>query len=292
MKKGEIIMNNFIVKIENINGILVTTSNRVAEELGVNHKDLLDKIDGYIEKFTKAESSALVEEFCIPSFYTVNGNFKKYRNYLITKKGIAQLVGGYSAAVSKAFELNVAYINEFERMENALKNNKLPQKFSEALMIAAKIQAEKEELEKKNEELKKYEKFVNFKFKTENFVSTKIAAKGFNTTSHKLNLLLEECRILKKVQYKDSDGKNRNCYNLTEKYKNKDYGELKNIRIKNNKCLYWTEKGLALICETLDKNNLLDMEINLFLPEKEKFEIELKKHELVQKRINEKYKKN
>ena len=116
-------MNELMVKIENVNGVLVTTSNRVAEELGVNHKDLLEKIDGYIEKFTKAESSALVEEFYIQSFYTINGNFKKYRNYLITKKGIAQLVGGYSAAVPKAFELNVAYINEFERMENYIKDN-------------------------------------------------------------------------------------------------------------------------------------------------------------------------
>ena len=281
-------MNNFIVKIENINGILVTTSNRVAKELGVEHKNLLIKIDEYINKFNSAELSA---QFYIPSNY-ISSNRRTVRNYLITKKGVAQLVGGYSSAVEKAFNLNVAYINEFERMENALKNNKIPQKFSEALMIAAKIQAEKEELEKKNEELKKYEKFVNFKFKTENFVSTKIAAKGFNTTSHKLNLLLEECGILEKVQYKDSDGKNRNCYNLTEKYKNKDYGELKNIRIKNNKCLYWTEKGLALICETLDKNNLLDMKINLFLPEEEKFKLELKKHELIQKRINKKYKKN
>lgn len=115
-------MNELMVKVENVNGVLVTTSNRVAEELGVNHRDLLDKIDGYIDKFTKAESSALVEEFYIPSFYTVDGNFKKYRNYLITKKGIAQLVGGYSAAVPKAFELNVAYINEFERMENYIKD--------------------------------------------------------------------------------------------------------------------------------------------------------------------------
>jgi len=119
-------MNELMVKIENVNGVLVTTSNRVAEELGVEHRHLLDKIDGYIDKFMKAESSALVEEFYIPSFYTVDGNFKKYRNYLITKKGIAQLVGGYSAAVPKAFELNVAYINEFERMENYIKDNENP----------------------------------------------------------------------------------------------------------------------------------------------------------------------
>lgn len=29
------------VKIDEINGVLVTTSNRVAEELGVSHKNLL-----------------------------------------------------------------------------------------------------------------------------------------------------------------------------------------------------------------------------------------------------------
>lgn len=115
-------MNELTVIVEKVNDVLVTTSNRVAEELGVNHKDLLEKIDGYAEKFTKAESSALVEEFYIPSTYKVEGNFKTYRNYLITEKGVAQLIGGYSAAVPKAFELNVAYINKFEEMKEIIKN--------------------------------------------------------------------------------------------------------------------------------------------------------------------------
>jgi hypothetical protein cdivTM_05275 len=124
------------VSVENVKGILVTTSNRVAEELGVSHKHLLEKIEGYIEKFTKAEVSALEEnaekfsktessvlgktfdftEFYIPSSYKVKGNFKNYKNYLITQKGIAQLIGGYNASVPIAFALNVAYINEFERL--------------------------------------------------------------------------------------------------------------------------------------------------------------------------------
>lgn len=117
-------MKELTVKVDKVNDVLVTTSNRVAKELGVNHKHLLEKIDGYVEQFTKAETSALgknainsmVSEFYIPSTYTVDDNFKSYRNYLITEKGIAQLIGGYSGAVAKAFWLNVAYINEFERM--------------------------------------------------------------------------------------------------------------------------------------------------------------------------------
>ena len=102
-----------IIKVENIDGILVTTSNRVADELKVLHKDLLEKIDKYVSKFSSAEVSA---EFYIPSNY-ISSNSRTIRNYLITEKGVAQLLGGYSSAVEKAFELNIAYINEFERMK-------------------------------------------------------------------------------------------------------------------------------------------------------------------------------
>lgn len=112
-------MGGFVVKVENVNGVLVTTSNRVAKELGVEHKNLLVKIDEYIGKFSSAELSA---QFYIPHNYKDRSG-KSNRNYLITKKGVAQLVGGYNAAVEKAFELNVAYINEFEKMENFIKEN-------------------------------------------------------------------------------------------------------------------------------------------------------------------------
>ena len=154
-------MRELMVIVENVNGVLVTTSNRVAEELGVNHKDLLDKIDGYIEKFTKAESSALTDEFYIPSFYTVDGNFKKYRNYLITKKGVAQLIGGYNSAVPKAFELNVKYINEFERMENYIRNQQArPLTPAEQLLAQAKVMVDMENrlniLEKNNARLENH----------------------------------------------------------------------------------------------------------------------------------------
>lgn len=111
-------MNDLVVKVENVNGVLVTTSNRVSEELGVRHDNLMRKIDDYCEKFG---NSTLRSEFYIESSFENRG--KQYRNYLITKKGIAQLIGGYSSAVEKAFDLNVAYINRFEEMEKQLKNN-------------------------------------------------------------------------------------------------------------------------------------------------------------------------
>lgn len=131
-------MNDLMVKVENINGVLVTTSNRVAEELGVTHRDLCEKIDGYVKKFQSAELSA---DFYIPSNYKDSRN-RTYRNYLITKKGIAQLIGGYSSAVEKAFDLNVAYINRFEEMEKLIYH----QEFIENRELLTKIQKLENEL--------------------------------------------------------------------------------------------------------------------------------------------------
>lgn len=128
----------FNVVVEKVNGILVTTSNRVAEELDVQHKHLLDKIDDYVSKFQSAELSA---DFYIPSKFKDSRN-RTYRNYLITKKGIAQLIGGYSSAVEKAFDLNVAYINRFEEMEKLIYR----QEFIENRELLTKIQKLENEL--------------------------------------------------------------------------------------------------------------------------------------------------
>lgn len=108
------------VKIDEINGLLVTTSNRVAEELGVRHFHLLNKIEEYLNRFNSHELSC---QFYILSNYK-SKNGRTVKNYLITKKGIAQLIGGYSSAVERAFELNVAYINKFEEMEKMIYSGK------------------------------------------------------------------------------------------------------------------------------------------------------------------------
>ena len=127
------------VLVENQNGVLVTTSNRVAQELGVKHYDLLEKIDGYISKFSSTELSV---QFYIPSNYkALNG--RTVKNYLITEKGIAQLVGGYNASVPIAFDLNVAYINEFEKMKKALKQPK-PMSIPELIVMQGQWMVEAE----------------------------------------------------------------------------------------------------------------------------------------------------
>lgn len=139
-------MNEIVnVKVEKIDNVLVTTSNRVAEELEVEHKSLLRKIDDYVLKFG---GTNLCHEFYIESMYENRG--KEYRNYLITEKGVAQLIGGYSAAVPKAFDLNVAYINEFDRMKTALSTVKIPTTMKEVLLIALEQEEQIESLKLEN----------------------------------------------------------------------------------------------------------------------------------------------
>lgn len=131
-------MNDLMVKVENINGVLVTTSNRVAEELGVRHDHLIEKIDSYIVKFSSPELSG--QFYILSNYKALNG--RTVKNYLITKKGIAQLIGGYSSAVEKAFDLNVAYINRFEEMEKLIYH----QEFIENRELLTKIQKLENEL--------------------------------------------------------------------------------------------------------------------------------------------------
>ncbi|MGX6592836.1 Rha family transcriptional regulator [Cetobacterium ceti] len=107
-------MEKLSVKVDYINNRLVTTSNRVSHELGVTHEKVLETINNLRERFDSDES--------INEFYISSKNEVDEINYLITKKGIAQLVGSFSAITTKAFDLNIAYINTFDKLENDYKN--------------------------------------------------------------------------------------------------------------------------------------------------------------------------
>ena len=254
-------MNELTVRVENVNGILVTTSNRVAEELGVLHKDLLEKIDNYISKFQSAELSA---DFYIPSKFKDSRN-RTYRNYLITKKGIAQLIGGYSSAVEKAFDLNVAYINRFEEMEEALKGKFIvPTSFKEALLLAAKQQEEIERLQIEDKiksdkiiELQPKADYCDNILKPNHVFAIKCIAKDLGITSNEMNKILESL----KVQYR---GHKLMPWVLRAEYdwlvpQYCDYEDFKSDYMKTAvKNLKWSEKGRMWLIETLDQAGYLE----------------------------------
>lgn len=227
-------MNGLIkVKVENANGVLVTTSNRVAEELGVEHRNLLGKIDDYLTKFQSAKVSA---DFYIPSNYRDSKN-REYRNYLITEKGIAQLIGGYSSAVPKAFELNVAYINEFERMGKAL-TIRAPKTLKEALVLALAQEEKIEALTIENKELsKKIEEYT----KQNRLTSMEDFAEELGTTD---TILYSFLNVIGVIYFVAGD------WNFHSPYRYRGFAELRTTdyrdkegRIKCGLRIFWTEEG-------------------------------------------------
>ena len=248
------------VKVEKVKEVLVTTSNRVAEELEVEHKNLLVKIDSYVDKFSSAESSA---QFYIPSEYkSLDG--RTVRNYLITEKGIAQLIGGYSAAVPKAFDLNVAYINEFERMRNIITGGKIPSSFKEALQLALEQEEKREALRLENKvqeqqiaELKPKASYYDLVLQCKDLLSMTEIAKDYGMSAKGMNKLLHDLG----VQYKQSG-----IWFLYSKYQSEGYTQTKTQNYSKpdgtqgvTTHTYWTQKGRLFLYELLKANEILPM---------------------------------
>lgn len=248
------------VKVEKVKEVLVTTSNRVAEELEVEHKNLLVKIDSYVDKFSSAESSA---QFYIPSEYkSLDGRI--VRNYLITEKGIAQLIGGYSAAVPKAFDLNVAYINEFERMRNIITGGKIPSSFKEALQLALEQEEKIEALRLENKvqeqqiaELKPKASYYDLVLQCKDLLSMTEIAKDYGMSAKGMNKLLHDLG----VQYKQSG-----IWFLYSKYQSNGYTQTKTQNYSKpdgsqgvTTHTYWTQKGRLFLYELLKANEILPM---------------------------------
>jgi len=253
-------MLEFNVTVENVNGVLVTTSNRVANELGVRHTHLLDKINGYVNKFSSAELSA---QFYITSNYKDKSG-KTNKNFLITKKGIAQLVGGYSSAVEKAFSLNVAYINRFEEMEKQLQGIGVPNTFAQALKLAYEQQLKIEQLEIDNKEketkiieMSPKASYYDLILQSKDVVAVTVIAKDYGMTAQAFNKLLKENNI----QFKCNG-----TWVLYSKYNGNGYTATKTHTFTHesgeqgsNIGTYWTQKGRVFLYNFLKEKGVLPM---------------------------------
>jgi Rha family phage regulatory protein len=253
-------MLEFNVTVENVNGVLVTTSNRVANELGVRHTHLLDKINGYVNKFSSAELSA---QFYITSNYKDKSG-KTNKNFLITKKGIAQLVGGYSSAVEKAFSLNVAYINRFEEMEKQLQGIGVPNTFAQALKLAYEQQLKIEQLEIDNKEketkiieMSPKASYYDLILQSKDVVAVTVIAKDYGMTAQAFNKLLKENNI----QFKCNG-----TWVLYSKYNGNGYTATKTTKFVHDSGeqgsrvgTYWTQKGRVFLYNFLKEKGVLPM---------------------------------
>lgn len=92
--------------------VLVTTSRKIAEVFGKEHKHVLEAIENI-----KAENSALTDMFYESSYKAGTG--KNYKEYLMNRDGFSLLAMGFTG--TKALEWKLKYIQAFNEMETELK---------------------------------------------------------------------------------------------------------------------------------------------------------------------------
>lgn len=112
---------------------IVVNSRDIAETFGKEHKEVLYAIEGRYSKTERAGGTETKNKGIIPTLiesgelhvenYFVKSNYenrgKKFKEYLMTRDGFTLLVMGFSG--EKAMRFKLAYINQFNQMEELLK---------------------------------------------------------------------------------------------------------------------------------------------------------------------------
>lgn len=223
----------------------VTTSLLLAEAFGKNHRDVLEKISS---KINSAENSAQYKKMFAESTYTDRSG-KQNKMYYLNRDGFTFIAMGFTGR--KADEFKLKYIEAFNRMEQALKEQqatpfKLPQNYHEALLQLA----EQVEINEANQpKVDYYDEFLSNK----GLITTTLIAKQYGMSAMELNKFLHA----KGVIYKES-GKKK-AWVLYANYAGlglADYEEYAPNERTIRKTLKWTAKGERFIRDLLAEEGI------------------------------------
>lgn len=244
------------IQIENNSELGAVVSSRVvSEEIGRQHKHVLEGIDEMIKK-CRADISTLL----IPNQYKAR-NGKRNREYLLTKDGFTL----YMFNIQGHNDFKMAYINKFNEMENQLKQPIASYMIEDPVKRAElwiEEQKEKQQLQLENsmqkQKIAEYEpkaSYLDTILNNKSLVTVGQIAKDYGMSAQALNKLLHEL----KVQYKQS-GQWLLYSNLHAKgYTHSSTTEIEHkdgstsVRM-NTK---WTQKGRLFIYELLKEHDIL-----------------------------------
>ena len=244
------------IQIENNSELGAVVSSRVvAEEIGRQHKHVLEGIDEMIKK-SRADISTLL----IPHQYKAR-NGKRNREYLLTKDGFTL----YMFNIQGHNDFKMAYINKFNEMENQLKQPIASYMIEDPVKRAElwiEEQKEKQQLQLENsmqkQKIAEYEpkaSYLDTILNNKSLVTVGQIAKDYGMSAQSLNKLLHEL----KVQYKQS-GQWLLYSNIQDKgYTHSSTTEIEHkdgstsVRM-NTK---WTQKGRLFIYELLKEHDIL-----------------------------------
>lgn len=120
------------IKIVIENDQPITTSRNVAENFEKNHRDVLKAID----EFKDGVAQNFADLFYLTT-YKHPQNKQVYREYYMTKDGFTLLAMGFTG--KKALEFKLAYIDQFNKMEEQIKQQLDTSQLSPELQMFNKI---------------------------------------------------------------------------------------------------------------------------------------------------------
>jgi len=130
---------NYVVTLEKKENFYVVSSRIVAKQLGKRHSDVLRDLDKILINPHLGRLKNQSPHICVDlknliiSNHYKDGKNRTYREYLLTKDGFTL----YMFNIQGYNDYKMAYIDEFNRMEQALKKNMTQEKlpFSSSVMI-------------------------------------------------------------------------------------------------------------------------------------------------------------
>ena len=246
---------NYLTEIENKDGVNVVSSRVIASQLDKRHSDVIRDL----ENILKNTQNANLRSLFIESEYKVKGQARTYKEYLLTKDSFIL----YMFNIQGYNDFKVAYINEFNRMEQEIQK-KLPNNYVEALECLLIAEKEKEQLQIDNNikaqqigELKPKADYVDKILKSKSLMTITQIAKDYGMSGTKLNSILHEL----KVQYKQS-----NQWLLYSKYHDKGYTHSEPFVVnqadgttKTRLTTKWTNKGRLFLYNLLKDSGYLPL---------------------------------
>lgn len=234
-------MSDIVLSIQN--GEPVASSRDIAENFGKRHSHVLDGIQSIIHS---AEKSA--QWFCESEYKDASGRTNKM--YYMNRQGFSLVVMGFTG--EKALEWKIKYIEAFEEMAKQLTTPE-PEPpelaLSKALVMAQGIIAREQErskqLEKENAKLKPAAEYAHNMLLSDETLTVTQLAKNYGMTARKLNSLLAEWGVQRKVN---------DQWILYSKYINKGYVVSIPVDVGENKTkenTRWTRTGQAFLYKQL-----------------------------------------
>ena len=222
----------------------VTTSLKVAEVFGKEHRTVIRSIEGL-------HKNVQTEQMFVKTIYVHPQNHQEYPMYYMNRDGFTLLAMGFTG--KKALEFKLKYIEAFNKMESYIKKQQqfaIPQTFGEALQLAA----DQQKLIEKNQPKVDY---YDEQMRNPGLMTVTEIAKDFGLSAAKLNKFLERKHIQYRqgkhwVIYQEYAGQGLASYEPFAYEEHSIDGTKKKVH--NN--LKWTQNGRKFIYDLLKEDDI------------------------------------